>query len=220
MQQWDTHEIVLTAAQPYDNPYLEVDVTAVFDGSSGEHLTAMGFWDGGRTYRVRFTPTAAGRWHYTIDNNQGDPGLRARGTVEVAPAPPDAHGFVRRDVAYPISFVFDDGTRYFMWGTTYYGIANSACAGDRWIGAIDGARRYGINKVRMHVYPFDDMCSEQRTSGQERAGQPPVHPGKTSASDVGHRRRPGAWHLPGQAVRSTHRPVHYAWDNVRGCAVL
>lgn len=159
MHKWYTHEIILNAVKSYNNPYLDVDLTAVFVGPAGQHQVVKGFWDGGHTYRVCFTPTDVGRWHYTLTNNQDDSGLVGGGALAVTDAPPAAHGFLRRDSAYPTSFSFDDGTRYFMWGTTYYGISNNARAGDRWKAAIDGVRRYGINKARMHIYPFNDMQS-------------------------------------------------------------
>lgn len=37
-----------------------------------------GFWDGGRTFRVRFVATAPGEWRWTTGSNQpGDAGLNA-----------------------------------------------------------------------------------------------------------------------------------------------
>ena len=151
-RQWDVTEVTLTAESDYNNPYREVEVSATFTGPEGQTLSLRGFWDGGRTYRLRFTPPAPGRWHYRIENNQQDGGLTGQGEILVEPD--DGPGFVRRDSAHPYHFVHDDGSPYFMFGTTYYDLMLNAMAGDRWQEAIDSARYYGINKVRMNGHPM------------------------------------------------------------------
>jgi hypothetical protein len=85
-----------------------------------------------------------------------DEGLSAAGALQVGAPRPDAHGFLRRDKQFPTSFVHDDGARHFMWGTTYYHLLLNARAGDRWKAAIDGAGRYGMNKVRFSLSPSGD----------------------------------------------------------------
>ncbi|MCX8038777.1 MAG: DUF5060 domain-containing protein, partial [Candidatus Sumerlaeia bacterium] len=69
IRQWAVHEITLTASTDFPNPYQDVEVTAVFTAPDGRtQKTVHGFWDGGRTYKVRFTPTAKGAWTYTIQS--------------------------------------------------------------------------------------------------------------------------------------------------------
>jgi len=72
----------------------------------------------------------------------------------VGPAPAGNHGFLRRDPRYPYSFVWDDGTRYFMWGQTYYQIVLNAMADGGWRTAIDRTISYGMNKVRLLLTPW------------------------------------------------------------------
>ncbi|MEZ0333281.1 MAG: DUF5060 domain-containing protein [Gemmatimonadales bacterium] len=60
---WSTVEITLTAANQYSNPYTQTGVTATFSGPDGPK-TVNGFWDGGTTWKIRFTPTAEGTWTY------------------------------------------------------------------------------------------------------------------------------------------------------------
>ncbi|MBN1671018.1 MAG: DUF5060 domain-containing protein [Kiritimatiellae bacterium] len=154
MRRWTVGEIKLTARHTYENPYTDVNVTAVFRGPRGTRKTVRAFWDGGKTFIVRFTPTRPGSWRYTITNDRRDPGLKASGAVQVRPAPAGAHGFVRVDPAHPYHFVYDDGTRYFMLGTTYYCIVQNALAGDRWKKSIDQIEKYGISKARILLYPW------------------------------------------------------------------
>lgn len=156
--QWSVQEITLTAAKHYANPYLDAAVAAEIEGPAGIRLLVPGFWDGGQTFRIRWTPTAPGSWKYVTKS--ADPGLNAkRGEIQAGPAA-GSHGFLRRDAAHPYSFVFDDGTRYFLFGNTYYGLLTNAMNGGGWKIALDKTRRYGMNKVRFYV---------DRTAAQSRA---------------------------------------------------
>jgi hypothetical protein len=40
-----------------------------------------------------------------------------------------------------------------MWGTTYYGLLSNARAQGGWQKSVAGIARYGMNKVRFHLYP-------------------------------------------------------------------
>jgi len=149
---WAVHELTLTSRRAYANPYTEVAVTATFRGPGGETRTVAGFWDGDSTWRVRFTPTREGVWSYTT--HSADPGLDTHtGTLRAAAAPPGARGFVRRDPAHPYHFIYDDGSRYFMLGTTYYELVANAAAGSGWKAAVEGTARRGMNKIRLNVGP-------------------------------------------------------------------
>jgi hypothetical protein len=152
-RQWSVFEIELTAQREFANPYTDVEVTAQFAGPGGVTYAVRGFWDGDRTFRVRFTPPTRGQWTYTIQSSPPDAGLTRTGAFEPAAPAKNSHGFLRRDARYPTSFVFDDGTRFFMWGTTYYHLLLNARAGNRWKEAIDGGVRYGMNKARFSLYP-------------------------------------------------------------------
>lgn len=154
MPRWSVHERAFAAAAAggATNPYTDIALTATFAGPGGVRNVVPGFWDGGDTFRVRFTPTAEGVWTYATSSN--DAGLDGRaGALEcVAPRPGD-RGFLRRDEAHRYHFVWDDGSRYFMLGQTYYEIMRNAMAGDNWRAAIDGSLRRGMNKVRLLVHP-------------------------------------------------------------------
>ena len=188
--QWSVHEITLTAEKTFANPYTEVEVTARFTGPDGVAKNVRGFWDGGREFKVRFTPTALGEWRYVIASTPADEGLKKDGSfTAVAPAP-GSHGFLRRDTEYPQSFVFDDGTRHFHFGTTYYAILGNARAGGDWQTSITNIARLGINKVRMHLQPSSDNMS--------KAHYPPSHPwldGDPDRPDVAH------WQTADRVVR-------------------
>jgi len=149
------HEIALEAERASANPYIDVEVIAQFAGPGGIVKDVRGFWDGGRTFKVRFTPTAQGEWTYTITSKPADAGLTAEGAFTVTAPAAGSHGFLRRDTEFPTGFVFDDGTRFFMVGTTYYDILLNARAGNAWKESVANITRYGVNKVRMNLHPGD-----------------------------------------------------------------
>ena len=80
-QQWRAVEIVLTSAVTYDNPFQDVDVTATFTGPDDTVISRPAFWDGGRTWKVRFAPPHSGIWKMTTsatgDKNKGLGGVTA-----------------------------------------------------------------------------------------------------------------------------------------------
>ena len=63
------------SAASYANPLQEASLTAVFTSPSGVKLKVPGFWDGGKTWRIRFAPTQPGKWKFetacTDANNKG-----------------------------------------------------------------------------------------------------------------------------------------------------
>lgn len=53
----------------YENPYLAVALSAVFQGPTGERLALEGFWDGENIWKIRFAPTSVGTWTFQTDSN-------------------------------------------------------------------------------------------------------------------------------------------------------
>jgi Domain of unknown function (DUF5060)/Protein of unknown function (DUF4038)/Putative collagen-binding domain of a collagenase len=159
--QWSVAELTLTAAGRYANPYVETEVSVTFNGPDGIVKTVPGFWDGGSTWRIRFTPTREGRW--TWSTRSPDPGLDGKsGSIRCTAPAPGQHGFLRRDVRHPSTFVWDDGTRFFMWGQTYYEIVRHARADPGWRRAIDEVKALGLTKVRMLLYPWPAQPAQNR----------------------------------------------------------
>ena len=152
--QWSVYELSLTASGSYANPYTDVSVTARFTGPNNIVKAVRGFWDGGKNFKVRFTPNISGTWTYSITSTPPDSGLARSGALTVTLPPAGNHGFLRRDAANPYSFVWDDGTRYFMMGQTYYEIVRNARAAGGWRLAVDNSRSKGMNKIRMLIVPW------------------------------------------------------------------
>jgi hypothetical protein len=116
---WRVEEIAFISSVSYARPFNECSMMAVFTGPSGQTLTRPAFWDGGNTWKVRFAPTALGRWSYvTSCNDLTNSGLNnQRGSIECTPYSGNLeiykHGFVgisqnKRNLSY------SDGTP-FLW---------------------------------------------------------------------------------------------------------
>lgn len=126
---WKRIDIILTGSKDYENPYLDVDIDAVFTHEDGTQIRLYGFWNGGREFRVRFAPTKTGRWRYEITcSDETNTGLHDakgviyaeenRGSTDI-----DRHGFVRisDNGRY---FVYDDGKPFFWLGDTNWQAPN------------------------------------------------------------------------------------------------
>ena len=153
---WSVYEMTLTASKEYAGQEAAPPVTATFHGPGGLEKRVSGFWDGGATFRVRFAPTREGSW--TVTTTSPDSGLNHRRERFTCAAPlpaPDngGRGFLRLDLRHPEHFFRDDGTPFFLFGQTYYGLADRTPA--QWKESIDGTRRFGMNKIRLHI-PADD----------------------------------------------------------------
>jgi hypothetical protein len=123
---WETQEIILESSRDYPNAYNDVDCWIELTGP-GFKKRIYGFWDGGRTFRVRFVASTAGEWTwYTGSNQKDDAGLNAGAgrlrAVEWSEA--DKHhnanrrGFVRAS-ANGHALQYADGTPFFLVGDTW-----------------------------------------------------------------------------------------------------
>ncbi|MEV6842868.1 DUF4038 domain-containing protein [Actinoplanes sp. NPDC051411] len=98
---WREAEFTLTAETAVPDPYTSIEVWAEFTHTDGMVLRRPAFYDGGRTWRVRFaSPTGHGTWRWRTVANVPDPGLHAvSGRIDSAPAegtgPFHRHGFWR-----------------------------------------------------------------------------------------------------------------------------
>lgn len=148
------HEVALEADRPTANPYVHgPQVTATFTGTAGDaagrFYRVRGFWDGDRTWRIRFAPTAPGTWSYTTASD--DPGLNAKtGSFEaVAPTPaavranPLLRGFLeRRGHAWALS----DGKAFVPVGDTQWSFAEEFSL-DEFRQWMDALAERGLNTM-------------------------------------------------------------------------
>jgi hypothetical protein len=125
---------------------------------SGINLPPVdGFFDGlvnGKAvFRIRFAPTVnSGTVSYSTVSTDG--GLVFSNSFTAGTS--SSKGFLRRDPSFPRTFIWDNGTRPYLWGQTYYQIVNQARTGNTslWQPSITSSSNYGMNKFRLLVSPW------------------------------------------------------------------
>src|SRR5690606_33368186 len=127
---WQMQEITFEAERDYPNPYTDVDVWIELKGPGFERRV-YGFWDGGRTFKVRFVATAPGEWTWrSASNRSDDAGLDGgRGSLRAVAwdetdleANPNRRGFVRA-TKNGHALEYADGTPFFLTGDTWLAVS-------------------------------------------------------------------------------------------------
>ena len=73
---WGRFEQSFKSTVPYPNPVQDVSLRVIFKSPMGQTNGVDGFWDGGRTWRVRFSPDQPGRWRFrTTCSDKANDGL-------------------------------------------------------------------------------------------------------------------------------------------------
>ena len=120
---WGRFEHTFSSSTTYTNPLQEVTLTVQFTSPLGETTRGYGFWDGGRTWRVRFAPDQPGRWIFrTTCSDSGNTGLHGQNgaflcTSTIGQSPFRRHGPVQvaKDRHH---FEHGDGTPFFWLADT------------------------------------------------------------------------------------------------------
>lgn len=118
-------EVVLHSTKTYANPFLDVEIDAVFThAKSGKQVSLPGFWNGNDEWKVRFSPDEAGEWTYTVTcSDSENASLTDAGTVNALTATPETeleeHGYVtvKENCRH---LVYADGTPFFYIGDTHW----------------------------------------------------------------------------------------------------
>jgi len=138
--QWEPFEVTMGGSVELPNAYVDAlpdggkpFVVVTFAGTTGDAkgltYAVPGFWDGGRTWKVRFAAPAAGEWSYSAFST--DPVLRGvKGGLQCAAwsagekaANPTRHGFVGVAKSGPRAgryFEYADGTPFLWIGDTWW----------------------------------------------------------------------------------------------------
>jgi len=109
----------------YASAVEDVTLDIVFTGPGNTTIKMPAFWDGGATWKVRFSPTKVGLWTFkTICSDTANKGLHnITGTVNASAYTGSLkiyqHGFVKTlpNTRY---FVYNDGTPFFYLGDTHW----------------------------------------------------------------------------------------------------
>jgi uncharacterized protein DUF4038/uncharacterized protein DUF5060/collagenase-like protein with putative collagen-binding domain len=112
---YDRFETQFTQTSKASNPYKHVTATVTFARPDGATVSVPMFWDGGSTWRVRFSPALTGTWSYTTSSS--DEGLNNQsGTFDVIASANKGAIVQKPDAAY--HFAYQDGTPVWWFGDT------------------------------------------------------------------------------------------------------
>lgn len=158
-QQWLAYEISFESDTEYKNPVYTVTMDVTFTHTeTGETLVLPAFWDGAKTWKVRFSLPKLGDWTYvTACSDDTNVGLHYHtGTVSCTAYTGDLdiykHGFVKT-VTGTRYFMYDDGTPFFYLGDTHWTLPVEEIDG---IGGIsqEVADQYGITSQFKHIMDY------------------------------------------------------------------
>jgi hypothetical protein len=120
---WGRFQESFQSTASYGNPVQQARLTVVFTPPQGDPVKVEGFWDGGQTWRVRFSPNQTGRWSFrTTCSDEANGGLHGKSGSFTCTNPSgqtrfDQHGPVRVS-ANGFYFEQDDGKPFFFLADT------------------------------------------------------------------------------------------------------
>lgn len=106
----------------YSNPYTQATATATFTRPGGVTQQIPLFWDGGKTWKVRFSPSLVGNWSWSINSN--DPGLDGKSGSFTTVESNNKGGIIARPY-FPNHFRYQDGSPFWWMGDTGWTLYSS-----------------------------------------------------------------------------------------------
>ncbi len=103
----------------HSNPYTAVTATATLEGPGDAAGTIPLYWDGGKTWRLRFSPDATGTWNWTVRSS--DKGLDGQ-TGSFRCVASNNKGSVVPMPGHPYHFAYQDGTPMWWCGETAWAL--------------------------------------------------------------------------------------------------
>jgi hypothetical protein len=126
---------------------MSTDVTATFTNGD-DAITVPGFWDGGNTFKLRFSPPTTGIWRYQTTSDQKE--LHGhRGSFTAIDPSHNNHGPVEVFKTYYLRYA--DGTPYHQFGTTCYAWVHQDEAMQQQ--TLQTLAASPFNKIRFCVFP-------------------------------------------------------------------
>ena len=169
---WRTAEFSFTSIRDVKNPYTDVDLVATFAGPGGVEIRRPAFWDGERTWRVRFAPTRPGLWSYRLSSNDRyDIGLtgstgQLRSVDDAGDHPIYRHGFLRKGPGGRY-LAHADNTPFFWLGDTHWRFtrerwdeANKPGWSSQFRGMVDKRVSQGFTVYQSNLMLFDWSSDE------------------------------------------------------------
>ncbi|NMB11057.1 MAG: DUF4038 domain-containing protein [Firmicutes bacterium] len=150
------YELSVISDKVYDNPFIDVELWAVFAGPNEQEYHVFGFYDGQGVWRVRFSPAQVGAWTYKLVSYPHDPNLEKEGEFQVVPATKETRGFLKTRPDQYWGFEYENGEPCFLFGDTVYNLFGIVHCGYDVKPFLERRVNQGFNilRVRSQVSPF------------------------------------------------------------------
>jgi hypothetical protein len=177
ISKWGGFEQSFESSVAYENPLQEATLSVVFLSPLGETNRVYGFWDGARTWRVRFSPNMPGKWKWTTTcSDTANKGLHLQSGTFLCSAPVTKtrfgqHGPVRvASSGYTLEH--DDGTPFFWVADTAWNGALLSTPKD-WDFYLQTRVQQKFNAVKWvatqwRASPTGDLKGEMAFTGKEK----------------------------------------------------
>ena len=165
---WQKYELVFTSSTEYENPVQDVRTMEVaFLSPTGITKTINAFWDGGKTWKVRFMPGETGSWTFTTTcSDAKNDGLNGqKGSFLCKP------GSEKKDIYMHGPVVNQAGTFYLTHsdGTPFFWLACTA-----WNGALKSTDQewdqYLRHRVENHYTAIQLVTTQWRGCDKSSEG--------------------------------------------------
>jgi hypothetical protein len=166
---WGRFEQAFKSSVVYSNAVQDASLTVLFTSPLGETIEADGFWDGAKTWRVRFSPDQPGEWKFKTacsdTNNLGLHNLSGAFICTAATGPTrfHKHGQVRvaRDQRH---LEHADGTPFFWLADTVWNGARASETKD-WDFYAQTRAYQRFTVAQWAVAPGDDVKKQPAYTG-------------------------------------------------------
>ncbi len=171
---YEVFEAAFSSTGDYAHPYVDLTAEAALTppGGGGTRSIPL-FWDGGSTWKLRFSPDQLGPWKWSVKSR--DAGLSGKsGAFEVVAS--ERQGSIRPMKQFPLHFERQDGKPFWFLGDTawalYYDRADEKYDRDAALAYIDARADQGFNVLHSSLLsevgwgnrggmPFDDIGAER-----------------------------------------------------------
>src|SRR6266581_1538545 len=169
---WTRFEHSFKSSIAYSNPLQQASFQVTFISPIGKTNRVDGFWDGGKTWKVRFAPDQVGRWSYqTSCSDVSNRRLHDQRGVFICTAPIAGTAFQRHG---PIKIARDHRHFEYADGTPFFWLADTTWDGPRVAAAKDFAdyaasrssQKFSV--VQWSVAPGPGAKGDRPWSGTER----------------------------------------------------
>jgi hypothetical protein len=172
VSKWGRFEHAFDSTLTYSNALQDVTLTVVFTSPLGETNQVFGFWDGGKTWLVRFSPNLPGRWKFrTTCSDKANKGLDNQKGEFVCTAAIATTRFARHGQIHVASdhrhFEHADGTPFFWLSDSVWNGARVSAIKD-WKLYAGVRSSQGFTVAQWSAAPGADVHSLTAFNGTER----------------------------------------------------